>query len=110
MSLGNCLIMQATESQIKYLTNLIRDWDEASRMRLFRALNVKVFEELTKEQASAVIDFIKIGALKANTEVARECMKAGLKVAEELPSDVGADKKAEIAGRWGITFYLDRTR
>lgn len=102
--------MKATDGQVKYLTSLIKEWDDLSRNLLFQALRVDGFEELTKEQASALIDLLKFGALKPNTEAAKECLEAGLKVAEVLGSDVSIDKRAEIAGRWGITFYLDRTR
>jgi hypothetical protein len=102
--------MEATNGQIKYLTSLIKEWDEVSRRLLFRALRIGDFKELNKEQASALIDLIKFGTFKANTEEARECLKAGLRVAEILEDDVSADKRAEIAARWGITFYLDRTR
>lgn len=106
----NYIIMKSTEGQIKYLTSLIKDWDDLSRNMLFQALSVEGFEELTKDQASALIDLIKFGTFKANTEAAKQCLKAGLKVAEVLGSEVSIDKRAEIAGRWGITFYLDRTR
>ncbi len=106
----NYIDMKATEGQLKYLTSLVKEWDELSRNLLFQALGVEGFEELTKEQASALIDLLKFGTLKANTEAAKGCMEAGLRVAEILGSEVSADKRAEIAGRWGITFYLDRTR
>lgn len=102
--------MKATKSQVKYLESLIREWDEASKARLLRVLRVDSLHLVTKEQASSIIDLIKSGALKPKTEVARECMRQGLKVVEELDDEVSADKRAEIAGRWGITFYLDRTR
>jgi hypothetical protein len=102
--------MRATENQVKYLESLIRDWDEASKTRLLRVLNVESLSLITKEQASAVIDSIKMGYFKSNTEAARECMRQGLKVVEELGDEVSADKRAEITGRWGITFYLDKTR
>ncbi len=106
----NDITMKATDGQVKYLTSLVKEWDEMSRNLLFQALGVNEFQELTKEQASALIDLIKFKTFKANTEAAKECMEAGLRVVEVLGAGVSEEKKAEIAGRWGITFYLDRTR
>lgn len=105
---------KATEKQVEYLKKLTQNWGEEYISLWLSMFGVKNFEELTKEQASKCIDFIskarKAVAGTSSLERAKECMKQGLKVVEVLPPEVSADKKAEIAGRWGITFYLDIMR
>jgi len=91
----------ATERQLLAIKSLLGDKEYLPLW--LKAMGISSLEELSKERASALIDLL-IRARKAlagldRVEVAKECMKRGLEVAEILPGDVSADKKAEIAGR-----------
>ena len=105
-------MVAATERQVNAIKSLLGD--EEYLPLWLKVMGISSLEELSKERASALIDLL-VRARKAlagldRVKVAKECMKRGLEVAEILPGDVSADKKAEMAGRWAITFYLDARR
>jgi hypothetical protein len=109
--------MQATEKQISYIKDLLGTEDPGYLRALLRAYGVEKLEGLSKEDASKLIEDLKKGReavkkqpQKGDLETAKKCMAKGISVASMLGENVSPDKKAEIAGRWGITFYLEARR
>ena len=87
--------MAATERQLLAIKSLLGD--EEYLPLWLKAMGISSLEELSKERASALIDLL-LRARKAlaglnRVEVAKECMKRGLEVAEILPAASPRTKK-----------------
>lgn len=108
---------EATRRQLRYIANLTEDLGKEKRDRLLALAGVAGVEELTREQASALIRVSRMLPNSNNKKVpGREkelgnLLRKGWEIADaSLPKEAGVDVKADIAARLGITLFLDKKR
>jgi|Deesub1362B_J571_1020462.scaffolds.fasta_scaffold12168_2 hypothetical protein len=104
---------EITEPQLRLISNKMEELSQERYEKLFKQLaGVQDFDQLTKHQASALIDLIKLmewdKTLKEKGKEMKELLEIAWKATEIFPKEVGPEVRVQATTSIAVTMFIQK--